>query len=195
MEICFVFPKESVKVEDISDEVKTEMAFGRYASDMYKKIAEAYDTETIEAVKIKEEDLKRYFKDISFLEKYKNGKDITPNSVAAVGKYKDGVFSFTAYPTGCEGYSNDYTTTLVSAKKNDKQLVLRYAYYFLKYDINKEESNSYKAKGDKEIVEKALVYDEELKGYKIDPSKYDNFEFVFDISEGNLQLEAINYVK
>ncbi len=183
----YTFTKEDVTVDKLSAEVKMNMAFGRYTSEIVAL------TDTGKAFEVDEKDLEKYFKDLSFLEKYKNGKDFS-FAVPAVGKYKNGKFVFTPYATGCIGAYEGYNTELSSARKNDKQLILTYNYFYQTYDYDKDELKVYKAKGDK-APEEIVKYDEETERYKIEKDVYQKYEFVFDISEGNLQLESINYVK
>ena len=183
----YTFTKEDVTVDELSSEVKLNMAFGRYASEIVAL------TDTGKSYEVEEKDIEKYFKDLSFLDKYKNGKEFS-FAVPAMGKYKNGKFVFTPYPTGCIGAYEGYNTELVAAKKNDKQLILTYNYFYQTYDYDKDELHIYKAKGDKEPAE-IVKYDEESERYKIEKDDYQKYEFVFYISEGNLQLEAINYVK
>ncbi len=193
------YPGKSVTVDNLPDSLKVEMAFINYAQKIYDKLEEAEDLTNISALKIKEEELKRYFEDLSFLNKYKDGKDFYLKSILADGFYKDGAFFFTPEIGGCEGPGrNGVVADLIGAKKNNKELVLSFVVYYREIKIDDDDNvtvNAYVNEKDKKAAETKVEYDEEKGRYDIDIDKYHQYEYVFDISEGNLQLKAINYVK
>lgn len=197
--VLYDYPGKSVTVDKLSDSLKLEMAIIHFSQKIYNKLDEAEDYEHVDLYKITEEDLKRYFKDLSFLKKYKDGKEFYLRSMLASGLYKDGAFYFTPEVGGCEGLGDDGNlASLISAKKNNKELVLRYAVYYAEIKIDDDDNvtvDAYVNEKDKKATETKVKYNDEKDRYDIDVDKYHQYEYVFDISEGNLQLEAINFVK
>jgi len=155
-----------------------------------------------------ETELGTYFKDLSFLDAFKPSydtcydyatgapchegakKDVIIHHPMYV-RYIDGRFICEKYGTGCSGPSNegDYLKFL-DAKKNDTTLIVNYVHYYQVPDYDPETdrfgSIIYKEKDDKnpiEVVEGVF-----------DKSKFDGYQFVFDITNGNLQLTKINYL-
>ena len=39
------------------------------------------------------------------------------------------------------------------------------------------------------------LFDDNIQEYKVDWSKFNTYEFVYDISDGNLRIQEINFVK
>ena len=181
------FKGQNIKVDELSDEYKANVYLGSFAD-----ITMSLTEDGTYSVDDKFDD--RYFKDDSFLKKYRNGEKLHFYNGPVIAEYKNGKFVFSKYATGCEGAYEGYNTQLVSARKNDKQLILDYAYYYQTYDYEKEEASIYFKKGDSKPAEQGVKVNEETYEYIIKPELYDHYEFVMDISEGKLQLTEIVYV-
>ena len=190
--------QENKTIDDFSNLDKFNMVLSLYGNDIIKTAAD--DSKFV----LDEKELSKYFKDTSFMDAFKPGADtgfdaITKKSahdgyvavedtiIPFFMSYKDGKYSFTSYGTGCTGPGNDgYFLKIDSAKKSDKTLKIYVTSYYEERDINDDGefvSTTYVHKGDKLPV-----------GLN-DKDKFDQYEIVYDISEGNLRLTALNYVK
>ncbi len=160
----------------------------------------------------KEERLKRYFKDLKFMEYFKPAIDTASDASGNPGhkgakliedlilpvylSYKDGIYTVEGYGTGCTGPANsgDYLR-VKGAKKNDEHLIVDYLHYYSEadFDDDKEEFfyRFYKEKGASAPVDAVFV--SEFEKYKFDESKYDSYQMIFDISEDQLQFVKLTY--
>ena len=189
------YDQKSRTIDEISDKIKMEMIVSRYIDEIIRTVESDDGDSTFD---LKEEDLKRYFKDLSFLKKYE-GKNTSFDSYPSTMTYKNGVLSFKGYPTGCEGLGEGYHSQVISAKKNSKQLIFKVITYYLGAEYDEKEDkyvySTYKDHKSKTAIEEDVKFDESTFQYILNNELYDQYEYVIDISEGNLQLEAINYVK
>ena len=143
------------------------------------------------------DEVKKFFEDISFLEKYTNGipKDEDLGYVYYDDiRYNNNqlVFNFTL-PGGCEGPSQGSFLRLFSAKKNSKKL---YVNYLLDYeDADRVDENTYNFiyKYYKDST-KAEYIGEGEDVSELDASLFSGYQFVFNIENGNYWLEGINYL-
>ncbi len=179
---------KSVKVDQLKDELKIEMIFNQYGSDVL-----AHTDKDDPVFSVKDKGFDKYFEDLSFLDSYKDGETYSLASMPATFEYKDGLFRFTSYATGCEGAYEGDVSRIVSARKNDEQLVVNYVVFYVTYDYEKETIDSYLHEDDKKPVEKNIEVDKNNQ-YVINSDLYDHYEFVYDITNGNLRLESINYL-
>ena len=144
---------------------------------------------------IKEENIKKYFEDISFLERYTNG--LPEGEHLAYGiwnnvRYENGQLVFIrSGGVGCEGPSQGSFLTLYSAKKNSKKLVLNYVTYYK--EVNREDKQFFIYDFYKDETKKEYLGEGQT-GDQIDINLFSGYQFVFDIADGNYQLEAINYL-
>ena len=164
-----------------------------------------------------ESELETYFKDLSFLDVVKPAIDTCTDSrngepchagaktnvdigMSMYMKYDDGKFVCETYGMGCIGGGNDGDYfSLLDAKKNDTTLILDYLHYYKDVDYDSETdkfiNNIYKEKGDTNLLysfENNQYFVEKMK--EIDKTKFDGYQYVFDISEGNIWLKKINYL-
>ena len=161
-----------------------------------------------------EVELGAYFKDLSFLDVIKPSFDTCSNAVtgapchegakhdALIGvpmyiNYVDGRFYCEKYTTGCAGpsYEGDYFKYL-GAKKNDTTLKVEYLHYYQVPDYDEATDKFiyriYKDKGDTDPL--YTISGEVGEEVSFDKSKFDGYQYVFDITNSNMQLTKINYL-
>ena len=158
----------------------------------------------------KEEELYKYFEDISFMEAFKPAIDSCHNisglachSDAKVKetllplymKYENGTYTIEPYGTGCTGPSNDgYYLSFENSKSEKSNLVLRYLRYYLKTDYD-DSTDTFISKYYKDESRSEVLFESKNgEQPKFDSNKYDHYEFVYDISNNNVRLTNINYL-
>ena len=202
--VYYKFTEKDVKIEDISNIDKFNMMLGLFSNDIFDTAQ--YDGD--KKVELTEEKISKYFADLSFLNEFKknystaNVDDQKYNFVMPFNvEYKDGNFFFYAYPTGCTGPGEDGgMIETLSAKKNSKQLIITvmYAYetvvfkdddFFYNFSVNEAAAKK------KDYAQKNLVCGESPDGcdFGFDKSLYNKYDLVFDITDGNLRLQEINF--
>jgi len=189
-------------LKDLTDEEKLSIVAAYFAYDLSLDEVDDGEDYTGEVHKeVKESDVKKLFEDTSFLKSLTKNKNDNRLGLDYRGFYydfKDKKYYANIIATGCidEEYEDDYLQ-LFSAKKTSKTLVLDYSYAYLstKYDEKKDNFTNalYRKEGDKEPLVKDVEADEY--GFDVDWASFDHYEFVFDISDGNLRLHNINFVE
>ena len=184
---------KSREVSDLKDSEKMAMVMAYYTEDLFNNGADEDEYK----MELSEAQIERLFEDTSFLKMLKKDQF---SMDARTMENKDGKYIFSAYPTGCvaDEYEGD-NLTLYRAYKEDDKLVLVYAYSWEVTKFNEKiddfEITFYKSKGDKSVVVKNPEFDDNAQEYKVDWSKFNSYEFVYDISDGNLRIQEINFVK
>ena len=202
--------KKDIKVEDLTSLEKLNVVLSANADKIVLVTGEEDKN-----VRISEESIKRYFKDISFLDDFKpavdSASDAETNEAGHKGakvehnllwpvymKYEDGAFLVEAYGTGCQGPSPEgLYLGLKSAQKNSEKLVLNYISYYSDPELDEDAQmfkyKVYKNKGDSKEV---TTLEEDVRDIsKLDAKDFDNYQFIFDIKDNNLRLVEIKYVK
>ena len=200
--------EKDVTIDEISNNEKLNMVIAYKQNQIIKT---AFDLST---TTFKEEELKKYFKDLSFMDEFKPAIDTATDGdgiAAHVGaklvketiyplhmEYKDGVYTVGGYGTGCAGPGNSGDTLIVdTAKKSNNELFVNYARYYREADFDDAAGTFvytvYAKKGASEVLLKSS--DIEKDENKIDTKKLDHFEFVYNIKDDLMQLERINYKK
>ena len=184
---------KSRKVSELKDTEKLAMVINYYTEELFNNDSDDGDYR----MELSESQIKRLFEDTSFLKKLDDDQYAID---ARVIQKENGKYILTAYPTGC--VADEYegaNMTLYKAYKEDDKLVLVYAYAWEVTKFNEKiddfEVTYYKAKGDKSVVVKNPEFDDNIQEYKVDWSKFNTYEFVYDISDGNLRIQEINFVK
>jgi len=197
---------KDMTIDDLSNKEKLNMVISLHLDKLYKTSAD------LSSFTFKEEELDKYFSDLKFMDEFKPGIDTGTNGdgtpMHAGTKYydgtiyplymtyKDGVYTMGGYGTGCTAPGNDgYRLLLENAKKSDNSLVLNFARYYQKPEMDDSTAsfyyNVFNHKGDKEVV--AKITDFEKEESQIDTKKLDHYEFVYNIKNDKLILEKINY--
>ncbi len=199
--VFYRFDGKSRTVDKFTNDEKIYMLFGAVSD----KIFEASSKEDFDAEKdyitFEEKEFKKYFSDLSFLSEIKKDKegyglDYPP----AVVKYNNGKYEAHSYPTGCigGGEDGDYLYFEKATKKGN-ELTVRYIHTYVVIDFNEKDDDFvrtyYKAKGDKKAVDVDFEYADGEDKIVGDASSLDRYDFVFDISDGNMRIKAINYIK
>ena len=193
--VDYRFDGKNRKVSELTDEEKLYMLMNYLGKDIS---IEYDDNGDIVPVVVEESVVKKYFDDISFLNIVKRK---TIEHTPYIFSYENGKYKLSVMITGCEG-PEVHTGNMLELEKamsfGDK-LVLTYNYY---YGDTKENSNNnsgfdyyfYKHKNDTEYIAKNPEYNETSDSYKVDWSKFDKYEFVYDIGDGDLKIQEINYI-
>ena len=178
--------------------------------DKFNMVLSLYEDEIIKTAAdnskfvLDEKELSRYFKDTSFMDSFKPGADsgydaITKKSshdgyvtvedtiIPFFMSYNDGKFSFTSYGTGCTGAGNNgYFLEIDSAKKSDTTLKIYVTSYYEVHDIDDDgefSSTTYIHEGDTTPTDRN------------EKDNFDQYELVYDITDNNLRLTELNYIK
>ena len=187
------------KITDFSNIDKFNMVLSIYAD---KIIATAANESVFS---LDEKDLYKYFADLSFMDDFKPCADTSYDAITGKPSkdgyvsvkdsiipffvsYKDGKYNFTSYGTGCTGASSPgYYLKIESAQKSDKTLKINVISQYIVYDFDEAKDNfvekTYVHKGDKTVTDAN------------DKDKFDHYELVYDIADGNLRLTEMNIVK
>ena len=190
--------QENRKIEDFSNLDKFNMVLSLYENEI---IGTAVDDSKFV---LDEKELSKYFKDTSFMDEFKPGADTGYDAITKKSShdgyvavedtiipffmaYNDGKYSFTSYGTGCAGPGNDgYFLEVDSAKKSDKTLKIYVTSYYEVRDID----------DDGEFMSTTYVHKEDKEPTDInEKDKFDKYELVFDITDNNLRLVELNYIK
>ena len=153
---------------------------------------------------VDEKEAAKYFADLSFMDEYKGGVDtaydiktgkaehegakgITDTIIPFYVVYNNGKYDFTSYGTGCVGPSNNgYYYNVAKAKKSDSKLVVEFYRYYAISDYDDVNETFYKK-----------IYVKEGDSTEADITKtelFDHYEMIFNIEDGNMQLQEINYL-
>lgn len=184
----------SLKVSDLKDKEKLAMLMNGLLND--------FDWGE-DNIKYEENDFKKYFDDLSFLELVKNagkeGYKLGPIKLT----YKNNKYEFFAYATGCENmeFSEDHLFLNKAVKKGDK-LILTYDYAYWKQIVLDPDADDietklifYKDKKDSTPIFDDVKRDDDSNDYLVDWSKLNKYEFVFDIKSENMKLLEINFIE
>lgn len=189
---------KSRTLDDLSTNEKLAMTAFYFGSNLsFENIdPDKYTGEVHEELKV--EDVEKIFEDTSFLEslKKKGSYGVGPYSVL----YQKGKYYYNLIATGCiaEEYKDDLLGFYKAVKEgNTLKVTYGYAYIDEHYDEKEDDfvSYLYKAKGDKEPLVKNPEINDETYLLEVDWSKFNQYEFVYDISDGNLRLQEINYIE
>ncbi len=184
------------KLNDLSDKEKLAITAAYLSKDLsFDNVPDdEYDGEVHK--EIKESDVKKLFEDTSFLDALKKEKDnsysIGFNSIFI----ENGKYYVNLIASGCTAseYEDDHLS-LVKAEREGDKLILTYgyAYFETKFDekINNFMEYYYKTKGDKTPLVKKSNTKTPIKDW----SKFNKYEFVFDISDDNLRIQEINFIE
>ena len=148
---------------------------------------------------ISEENIKKYFEDTSFLEKYATGLP-QGESLGYIAytdiRYENGQLEYiNPSPVGCEGPAQGSFLKLYSAKKNSKRLVLNYVTYYTQADREEQDESGYHFVFKYYKDETKADYIGDGREYKeLDASLFPGYQFVYNIEDSNCRLEEINYL-
>ncbi len=190
-------------IEEFTNLEKLNIMLAIYANPIIKTAADYSD------YTISESELNKYFDDLSFLDEYRpaidsstKGNGVPSHDGAKIAgalvfpsyiRFNDNNITITAYGFGCEGPGNNGgRIKLYKAEKNSEQIVLSYTYYYqevLDFDDSKNTFvfNFYKAEGAQSPIE---TTDEP----SLDKTKYDTYQFTFNIKDGNRKLQSVKYI-
>ncbi len=203
--LAITLKEKDMKIDDFSDNEKFNMVTALY----FDKLIDSSGNNS--SFTFKEEELNKYFANLKFMDSFKpgidTGTDVNGKTIHEGTKfidetiypfymtYKDGVYTMGGYGTGCAGPSNEgYKLYMEKAKKNSSQLIINYARYYEKPEMDESTDTfyyeAYNHKGDKDVVSK-VEYSEN--GTKIDTSKLDHYDFIYNIKDNNIRLEKIKY--
>ena len=180
--------KKSLTIRDLSSDLKGKMIISSYGP-----LGED------DIVYLTEEEMSKYFEDLSFLRKLRDSKDNQYSLTASMLSFKNGKYVIETYATGCEGVREGKSLEYVDYSINGNTLTLRYAYYWVSFSYDEKNDMYYyeyrKDKDGKVIYDKVnAMADEPLyNGKKITYEQFDKYNFVFDISHNNIRLTNINY--
>ena len=180
------YSKKSIELKDLSDKDKIYMIIN-----VYKKFAyvDPYDKELLV---MDENDLKRYFDDLSFLKRIRNNEEGSGNNDPYYLGYKDGKYYLYAYVTGCAGGEGDSGYKLIKkeTKKNGNTLTIE---YYSRYDdiyYNEDEGRFHWDVYTDETKKTALGKDiEDIN--EIDKSKLIVIKFTFDLSNNKVRFVSM----
>jgi len=180
--------KKDITIEQLADEIKGQMIISKYTN-----------MDIDHPVHIKEEELTKYFVDLSFLDYLKKNKENQFELDPSILSYSNGEYIVETYATGCEGAYEGDTIEYIDYKLEGDILTLVYAYYYETYNYENQYTTYYKEKDGKVIFDKVTV--DEIngenkplyKGKELSFDQFNKYEFSFDISNNNLRLQKMSY--
>lgn len=187
--VAIKLEKEDRTIEEFTNQEKLDMIASIYEDNIIKTAADG------SKYTFTENELKKYFEDLSFLDAYK------PSTMAftiypAKLTFDNGDIIATSFGTGCEGPGNNGNILKIeSAKKTDETLVINYLQYYRKYDFDDDAGDFvakiYKTEDDKETVAKTV----DVSKYQFDKDKFNHYSFIYNIKDGNLQLQKVEFIE
>lgn len=180
--------KKDVAVNQLDNEIKGEMIIGKYTN-----------IDIDNPVHIKEEDIAKYFEDVSFLDYLKKDENNQYTLNPSTMTYSNGEYIIETYATGCEGAYEGDSIEYVDYTLEGNSLTLIYAYYWQTYNYEEEYTTYYKEKNGKVIYDKLTIdpnskdYKLLYKGKEITYDQFNKYEFTFTISDNNLYFQKITY--
>lgn len=180
--------KKDITIDQLDKKVKAQMIIGKYTN-----------MDIDNPVHIKEEELTKYFADLTFLDYLKKDSDNQYELSPSILTYSKGEYIIETYATGCEGAYEGDVIKYVDYKLEDDNLTLIYAYYWETYNYEGNYSTYYKGKDEKVIFDKVTAdekseeYRPLYKGKELYYDDFNKYEFTFDISNDNLRLQKIAY--
>ena len=179
--------KKTLTINEMSDDFKGAMV-----------VHSTGHTDPEKDIYIKPEDYAKNFDDLSFLKKLEKDPELEYTSLNTHLFYKNGKYTIQSYATGCEGAHEGLTMYFVGSKIEGNKLTLTYIAYYSTYNYEGEYESMYKEEKDsKPVYEKVTVEEygdpKMSDGKQIDYTKFDRYNFVFDISNGNLKLQKMVY--
>ena len=180
--------KKDRTISELTNEEKLDMVVSIYEDDIIKT---AMDESTY---KFAESELNKYFQDLSFLDAYKpTTEDVTIIPVKLT--FENGNILATSFGAGCEGAGNngDYLK-LLSAQKNEENLVLEFLHYYKEFDRYDEDKNEFISKIYKDKEKDGVIGEtSNPEDYQFEKEKFDTYSFTYNIKDGNYQLQNIKY--
>lgn len=205
--IAIELNQKDKSINEFTNLEKLNMILSIYSEPLIKTAADQSDYTFLET------ELNKYFDSISFLDEYRPAIDSSTtgsnasHSGAKVAndlilpsylRLSNGNITGTVYGFGCEGPGNNGARLkLAKAEKNAERIVLDYIYYYqelLDYDDSKNDFlyNLYRMEGAQEPIE--TVEGNKMTEISLDKTKYDTYQFIYNIKDDNRKLEKIKYI-
>ena len=180
--------KKDLALKDLTDNLKGQMVLNTVGAIMADEVTY-----------INPDDYAKYFEDLSFLYKLKNNTDLQYSLGAKILSYKNNKYVVEGIATGCEGAYEGADIKYIDYEVKEHELKLIYAYYWITYDYEGEFSTYYKEKNGKVIYDKVTIdenssdYRPIYKGKELSYEEFNKYEFIFDITNGNIRFEKMSY--
>jgi len=197
-DVEFELEKNDRTISDLSNKEKMKMIESHYRMQMIRVNED-------EKFYITNDELKRYFEDISFVKDYVENTADDKRSIGLADEilYNDGKLSMKhLYGTGCEGPSQGTRPALYSAKKTGNLLALN-VIVFTQKAINDEMDSDGKYHFVYEIYRDEDQKEKGYEGYfdgenaakeKLDANFFYGYQFVFNTADDTVRLESIKYL-